>query len=93
MILGKVRGQIYSTINHPFYDGKRLLIVDKLTPELQPTGDYLIAIDSVGAGSDETVLVIDEGNSARQIVDDSVAPLRSIVVGIVDDVGYPFGKI
>ncbi len=86
MILGKVRGQIYSTINHPFYDGKRLLIVDKLTPAQKPTGDYLIAVDSVGAGYDETVLIIDEGNSARQIIGDTNAPIRSIVVGIVDTV-------
>ena len=84
MILGKVCGQIYSTINHPFYDKKRLLVIDKLSLEGKPTGDYLIAIDSVGAGFDETVLVIDEGNSARQVVEDPEAPLRSIVVGIVD---------
>ncbi len=84
MILGKIRGQIYSTINHPFYDGKRLLLVDKLHPDGTPTGDYLIAIDAAGAGYDETVLVIDEGNSARQIVEDPAAPLRAIVVGIVD---------
>lgn len=84
MILGKVCGQIYSTINHPFYDHKRLLIIDRLTPEGKPTGDYLIAIDSVGAGAGETVLVIDEGNSARQVVGEAEAPLRSIVIGIVD---------
>ena len=89
MILAKVCGQIYSTINHPFYDGRRLLIVDKLTPDKQPTGDYLIAVDSVGAGADETVLVIDEGNSARQIIGNPDAPLRSIVVGIVDAVSTP----
>ncbi|MBC8455685.1 hypothetical protein H8D59_00375, partial [bacterium] len=34
----------------------------------------------------ETVLVVDEGNSARQIVDEENAPIRSIIVGIVDDV-------
>ena len=84
MILGKVCGQIYSTINHPFYDHKRLLIIDRLTPEGKAAGDYLIAIDSVGAGAGETVLVIDEGNSARQVVGDKEAPLRSIVIGIVD---------
>ncbi len=84
MILGKVCGQIYSTINHPFYDHKRLLIIERLSPEQTPTGSYLIAVDSVGAGEDETVLVIDEGNSARQIIQDSEAPLRSIVVAIVD---------
>jgi len=88
MILGKVCGQIYSTINHPFYDKKRLLIIDKLSLDGKPSGDYLIAIDSVGAGFDETVLVIDEGNSARQVVDDPAAPLRSIVVGIVDLVSH-----
>ena len=84
MILGKVCGQIYSTINHPFYDHKRLLVIDRLTPEGTPAGDYLIAVDSVGAGAGETVLVIDEGNSARQVVGEAEAPLRSIVIGIVD---------
>lgn len=86
MILGKVCGQIYSTINHPFYDGKRLLLVDRITPDGKPTGKYLIAIDAAGAGVDETVLIIDEGNSARQIIDDKTAPLRSIIIGIVDHV-------
>ncbi|MCB0297007.1 MAG: EutN/CcmL family microcompartment protein [Calditrichaeota bacterium] len=85
MILGKVCGQIYSTINHPFYDHKRLLVIDRLTPEGTPAGDYLIAVDSVGAGAGETVLVIDEGNSARQVVGEAEAPLRSIVIGIVDE--------
>ena len=49
----------------------------------------IIAIDSVDAGAGETVLVIDEGNSARQVVGDDMAPLRSIIVGIVDDVEVP----
>jgi len=91
MIIGKVSGSIHSTINHPFYDNRRLLVVDKLDRDRRPTGDYLIAVDRVGAGAGETVLVIDEGNSARQIVDDSTAPLRSIIVGIVDDVTVSTG--
>ena len=86
MILGKVCGTIHSTINHKFYDNRKILVVDKINMEDQPTGEYLIAIDSVGAGSGETVLVIDEGNSARSIVKDDMAPLRSIIVGIVDQV-------
>lgn len=86
MILGKVSGVIYSTINHDFYDGKKLLVIDKLDSNKKYTGKYLIAIDSVGAGIGENVIVIDEGNSARQIVQDSSAPLRSIVVGIVDEI-------
>ena len=86
MILGRVCGTIHSTINHQFYDHRRLLVVDRLTEAGEPTGDYLIAVDSVDAGAGETVLVIDEGNSARQIVGDSLAPIRSIIIGIVDQV-------
>lgn len=86
MILGKVRGAIHSTINHPFYDGKRLLVVDHINPDGKPNGDYLIAVDSVDAGAGETVLVIDEGNSARQIVGETNAPIRSIIIGIVDQI-------
>ena len=86
MILGKVSGAIHSTINHKFYDNRKLLVVDKLNLDGKPTGAYLIAVDHVGAGAGETVLVIDEGNSARSIVKDDMAPLRSIIVGIVDEI-------
>jgi len=86
MILGRVCGSLYSTINHEFYDNQRLLLIDRLDLHGNPTGGYLIAVDSVDAGAGETVLVIDEGNSARQVVADNRAPLRSIVVGIVDQI-------
>ena len=86
MIIGRVTGTIYSTINHKFYDGKKLMIVDKLNADRSPTGKYLVAIDTVEAGIGETVLIVDEGNSARQIIKDDTAPLRSIIVGIIDDI-------
>ncbi len=86
MILGKISGSVYSTINHDYYNNKRLLFVDKLDPQGKPTGDYLIAVDTVGAGAGETVLVIDEGNSARQILNDDSAPVRSVIIGVVDHV-------
>ena len=86
MTLGTVRGHIVSTINHPFYDGKKLLVVEKEDFAGKASGD-LIAIDSgINVGVGERVLVIDEGNSARQIINDPNAPLRSIIVGIVDHV-------
>jgi len=89
MILGVVRGRLFSTINHPWYDGKRMLVVDRITPDGKADGNYLIAVDSVGAGAGETVLIVDEGNSARQIVADKMAPIRSIIVGIVDEIHAP----
>ena len=86
MILGRVIGEIHGTIKHRFYEGKRLLMIEKLDQHCEPTGDYLIAADSVGAGADEHVLVLDEGNGARQVLDSKDGPVRSVVVGIVDDV-------
>jgi ethanolamine utilization protein EutN len=84
MIIGTVRGNIVSTINHPFYIGKKLLVVEKEDFVGKP-GGYLIAMDGgVDAGVGERVLVIDEGNSARQIVGDANAPVRSIIVGVID---------
>jgi ethanolamine utilization protein EutN len=84
MILGTVKGDIVSTINHPFYTGKKLLVVEKEDFAGKP-GGYLVAVDGgVNAGVGERVLLVDEGNSARQIVADPQAPVRSIIVGIVD---------
>ena len=80
MILGRVIGEIHGTIKHPFYEGKRMLVVEKTN------GDYLIALDAVDAGAGETVLVLDEGNGARQVFDSTDAPVRSVGVGIVDEV-------
>jgi microcompartment protein CcmK/EutM len=86
MLLGIVRGSIHSTIHHVFYTGKKLLIVDLVDGDSKPTGKYLIAIDSVDAGPGDRVLVNDEGNGARQVVNDPQAPLRSVIVGIVDEI-------
>ncbi len=86
MILGRIIGEIHGTIKHPFYAAKRMLMVEKMTPDGKATGDYLIAVDAAGAGADETVLVLDEGNGARQVFDSKDGPVRSVVVGIVDDI-------
>ncbi len=86
MILGKVTGVVVATIKHPFYVGRRMLMVDRLDEGGNETGAYLVAAAAVDAGVGQTVLVVDEGNSARQVVGDSSAPLRSLIVGVVDDV-------
>ncbi|HLA66794.1 MAG TPA: EutN/CcmL family microcompartment protein [Acidimicrobiia bacterium] len=85
MKIGRVNGTVVSTINHPIYDGRRLLMCDLLDAEGEDTGDYLICVDTVGSGAGETVLIIDEGNSARQVVGDASAPIRAVIVGIVDE--------
>ena len=87
MILARVTGRITSTIHHPDMEGQRLLVLDKLDADGEPNGGYVIAIDTVGAGYGETVIMLDEGNGARQILGVAGMPVRSVVVGIVDEVG------
>lgn len=86
MKLARVVATVVSTINSPIYDNRRLLLCDLLDAEGRPTGKYTIAIDRVDAGAGETVLVLDEGNSARQMLAAPDAPVRAIVAGIVDEV-------
>jgi microcompartment protein CcmK/EutM len=86
VILGRVIGEIHSTIKHPFYDARKLLVVERTDAAGKPAGGYVIAVDVVGAGVGERVLVLDEGNGARQVFGSADAPVRSVVVGIVDHV-------
>ena len=86
MILGRITGSVVSTIHHPIVNGRKLLLAERLDQDGSPTGGYLIAMDAIGAGKGETVLILDEGNGARQVLDDANAPIRSVVVGIVDAV-------
>jgi microcompartment protein CcmK/EutM len=86
VLLGRVIGNITSTINHAFYDAKKLMVVERTAPDGSPLADYLIAVDTVGAGPGQRVLVLDEGNGARQIFASTDAPVRSVIVGIIDAV-------
>ena len=86
MKLARVVATVVSTIHLPVVDGRRLLLCDLLDAEGRPTGGYTIAIDKVDAGAGETVLILDEGSSARQMLGDPDAPIRAIVAGIVDEV-------
>ena len=85
MKVGNVVGTVISTINHEFFDGERLLICE-LVDRDQSLGEYLICTDVVDAGTGDTVLILDEGTSARQVYGVDTGPIRSVVVGIVDDV-------
>jgi microcompartment protein CcmK/EutM len=84
MILGRVVASITSTINHPFYDAKKLLVVERTDPAGHPQPGYVVAVDTVDAGVGDRVLVLDEGTGARQVFGIDGAPVRSVIVGIVD---------
>ncbi len=86
MILGRVKGEVVATIKHSVWDNRCALMVDRIAPDGRELGNYLVAFDAVGATVGQIVLVIDEGNSARQVIDDPTAPVRSIIIGIVDEI-------
>ncbi|MEM7357147.1 MAG: EutN/CcmL family microcompartment protein [Acidobacteriota bacterium] len=86
MKIGRVVQTVVSTIQRPIFDGRRLLLCELLDETEAPTGGYTIAVDTVGAGAGETVLILDEGNSARQILGQPDAEIRAVVAGIVDQI-------
>ena len=86
MYIGKVIGTVVATIKISHLDGRKLLLVDQLDLQGQETGYYDIAVDVSQAGPGDTVLVIDEGNGARQILGLDPGAVRAVVVGVVDEV-------
>ena len=86
MKIGRVAGTVVATICSPVFENRKLLFVDLLDPDGNETGKDVIAVDVVGAGAGETVLVLDEGNGARQVLQAPDAPVRAVVVGVVDEI-------
>jgi microcompartment protein CcmK/EutM len=82
--LAQVTGTVVSTVSHRVFDGRRLLVC-----ELEDGSGYMIAVDTVGSGPGERVLLLDEGTGARQILGVDAGPIRTLVVGVVDDVHEP----
>lgn len=85
MKIARVAGTVVSPISHPFFQGQRLLLCDLLDVDGEP-GGYLIAVDVVDAGVGERVLICDEGTSARQIFGVETGPIRTVIVGIIDEI-------
>ena len=86
MYIGKVIGNVVSTVKISHLEDHKLLLVDQLDLEGQETGSYDIAVDTVQAGPGDTVLVLDEGNGARQVLNMDPGAVRAVIVGVVDEV-------
>ncbi len=87
MYVGQVAGTVVATIKHHMFTGHKLLLVERLDLENKATPKYDIAVDSVQAGVGDRVLVLDEGNGARQVLNvEPWGPIRCVIVGIIDQV-------
>ena len=86
MVLARVIGTVVSTQKHPKFEGGKLLLVQPIDPDGTSRGNPLLAVDSVGAGVHETVLVVIEGRAAGDAVGQKLAPVDSAIIGIVDSI-------
>jgi microcompartment protein CcmK/EutM len=84
MLLCKVTGTIVATQKNETLNGKKILIVQPVDLESRPMGRDLMAIDSVDAGIGDTVLVVQEGQAAAQILKGKNIPIHSVIVAVVD---------
>ena len=84
MIIGKVTGTVVTTISHPHYKNRRLLVVQPLLLPGDPVEGDFVALDNSQAGIGDTVLVNREGNGARQVLNNPDGCVISVIVGIVD---------
>jgi microcompartment protein CcmK/EutM len=84
MILGKVVGTVVTTMSHPHYKNRRLLVVAPMVMEGEKADEDFIALDTTHAGIGDTVLVNREGNGARQVLKNPDACVISVIVGIID---------
>jgi microcompartment protein CcmK/EutM len=84
--LCRVIGTVVSTVKHPTYRGLKLFVVQPVDAADRPTDPSFLAVDQVQSGIGDRVLVISEGNGARQILKEKVLPIRSVIVGVVDAV-------
>ena len=89
MVLARVKGQAVASARAASLEGRRLLLVELLTAaggEIVPTRRHMVAVDAVGAGRGEVVLLV-QGSSARQSPGMGDLPVDAVLVGIVDSVG------
>lgn len=92
MILARVIGSLTSSDKDPELVGYKMLVVQPLALDDSFDGEELIAVDRVDAGVGDKVLVVKEGNAARQITGRDKVPLQAVVVGVVDHVDWLAGR-
>jgi len=84
VIIARVVGNIVATQKQQSHEGKKILLIQPLDLEDQPTGDVVAALDSVDAGIGDRVLAVQEGFSAMTSVGHTESPIDAAVIGVID---------
>ncbi len=89
MILAKVTGNVVSTIKAIGYESRKILVVQPVRPDGKAIGKSFLAVDTMQAGPGDTVLIMEEGGSARLILGEpDTFTVKAVVAGIVDKIQY-----
>jgi len=83
MIFGWIRGTVVSSVKSDSMQGTKYLLVNVCNYRMETKGDYLVALDAVGAGVGELV-IISQGSSCRQTDATKEKPIDALIVGIID---------
>ncbi len=86
MKLGRVVGSIVSTLKHDAYQGRKLMLVEPISPNGETKGPATVAVDYVGAGEGELVLLGGAPGAAKSVFDLDIAPIKEMIMGIIDEV-------
>lgn len=85
MLICRVEGSATSTIHHRSLRGWRLLLCQPVNERNEKEGSLLLALDRLGAGMHQKVVVTSDGKSIRELVQDDLSPLRFVTIGVVDE--------
>ena len=85
MLLARVEGNLTATRKHPSLEGWRLIICQPINQAGEPEGVSQVAIDPLGAGMHERVIISSDGMAARKAVGDEKSPARWMITAIVDE--------
>lgn len=86
MYPAKVVGKVTSVVKHPIYEGKSMLLVQPVDLECKPKGKATIAVDYVGAGEGDIVLIGAGPGQAKEVFNVEHAPIRELVMAIIDSI-------
>ncbi|MEX2672149.1 MAG: EutN/CcmL family microcompartment protein [Phycisphaeraceae bacterium] len=87
MLLALVKGRATTTVRHGSLAGQKLLICLQLDRTGKPTGDPLLCVDQIGAGTGDVVMISSDGKGVRERITDKNTPIRWFTLGIVDENG------
>ncbi len=85
MLLARVEGSVIATRKHPSFEGWRMIICQPVNRAGEPEGSPQIALDPLGAGMHQRVVISSDGAAARQAVKNPKSPARWMIIGIVDE--------